>query len=178
MRICDGKRVWRLDQGQFDRAIELLAEEFTQIQPIDSVVGIARGGCKTALQLSRRWNLPYYEVIARHNLSDRIHSAPMESVDVDVESIRRIPIQQSIVLVDDICGTGETLGAVKTKIRTNQEAPIVIKTITLCRNAGSTVAPNLCIWAVRDWVVFPWDPTPECSSTELLPEPQEVLRFE
>jgi len=63
------------------------------------------------------------------------------------------------LVVDDICGSGKTLATLKEAILTAGKATQV-HTVTLCKNAGSDVDPDLWAWTVNDWVWFPWEPRP------------------
>src|ERR1700722_188822 len=175
MRTHEHKRIWLLDRQHFEQAIELLSSGIAYLRPVEGVIGIARGGREPASLLAGRWGLPYYEVMARHNLSDDVCSASMTPIEVELSGIRGAPSYQSVLIVDDICGSGETLQTVRSKIRSKWQECANIKTLTLCRNAGSTIIPNMYLWAVRDWVIFPWERAPEGFKTEPLPEPQRIL---
>lgn len=166
-RIFDQLRVWRLDRQSLEKTIPLMGEAVRQQWLPEIVVGIARGGVEPARLLADYLGLPVYYVRAKHNSSDHIRSAPLSSVRVHLTDIARVPDGRRILLVDDICGTGKTLTSVSAYLRDMRHVT-VLNTVTLCRNAGSQISPDLSVWTVRDWVVFPWEKAPQGVITEFL----------
>ena len=138
-------------------------------------MGIARGGCELADALSAALKVPAVTIRARHNPTDAIYSQARGPVELDAEEFRPPPPAASFLLADDICGSGATLDAVRYYVSTITPAARVF-TCTLCRNEGSRVQPDVWVWEVRDWVVFPWeDPATPMLATRL-PAP-EAARF-
>jgi hypoxanthine phosphoribosyltransferase len=169
-RTFDEKRVWQLDRQTFDRSVELLASTIGRQTGLDLVVGIARGGQEPARLLAAHLDVQMRMVGARHNRSDRIRSDMDELVNVDMPSIASVPPVDHILLVDDICGSGRTLLMVRRYLMHFQPSAKVM-TVTLCRNAGSVFVPDEWVWTVRDWVVFPWEVTPDDICLDVLPRP-------
>jgi hypothetical protein len=97
-------------------------------------------------------------------------------VEIAPFKISGVNHRSRILLVDDICGSGRTLDAVRAAL--TRVSPFSIFSITLCRNAGSASVPNMWIWSVRDWVVFPWESAPDDIATAALPLPQKVTLAE
>jgi hypoxanthine phosphoribosyltransferase len=97
-------------------------------------------------------------------------------VTVDGEDVRLAPLAPGIrvLVADDICGSGATLAAVTRRLA-DSIRPMAFTTCTLCRNEGSGRTPDLWVWDVRDWVAFPWEPTP-AGETVPLPAPTSVQR--
>ena len=133
---------------------------------VDVVIAIARGGRETSSRLARALGVPNYEIVARHNTSDDPWSGTFKSVDVESPTIPATDIKGHILLVDDICGSGQTLRAVREVLA--GVGARYMTSVTLCRNEGSDLCPDLWLWTVRDWVVFPWEPLPPGLTTETL----------
>lgn len=173
-RIFDQHRIWRLDRPVFEEAVFLLAETIARQWVVDIIIGIARGGREPAFALASHLHLPVYEICARRNRFDHIQSEAIPYVDIEMRGIAVIPRKMHILLIDDICGEGETLERVCQALREYQK-PKQIRSVTLCRNAGSLFTPDAWVWTVRDWVVFPWEERPPGIQTEPLPKPEKVV---
>ncbi len=91
-----------------------------------------------------------------------------------MRDIEAIPRKMHILLIDDICGEGETLERVCQSIREFQNSKQILS-VTLCRNAGSLFTPDAWVWTVRDWVIFPWEECPPGIQAEPLPKPDKVV---
>jgi hypothetical protein len=173
-RIFEHRRVWRLDQARFEAAAALLARAITShLDAVDAVVGIARGGCALADALSGALEVPAGTIRARHNPTDAIYSQGQGRVELEVDGFQPPASTARVLVVDDICGTGATLKAVRRYLSTIAPATRVL-TCTLCRNEGSCAQPDMWVWAVRDWVVFPWEERATPTHTTLLPAPAAV----
>lgn len=172
MRVFEGRRIWHLEPEIFEDGMRLLAREIGTKWTIGAVVGIARGGREPAALLARLMNVPLHEIRARHNLSDDVWSKTAATVEVDVSSIGPLGQEARTLVVDDICGSGGTLQAVYGKFA---ELGIEqIASVTLCRNAGSDPTPDMWLWTVQDWVVFPWESFPDGRLTEALPRARKA----
>lgn len=167
-RVFEHTRVWGVSVPAYRAATRLLAEAVTaRAGKVRTVVGIARGGRAPAYSVARHLGVPAVIVHARHNTTDAVYAPATNSVTYDLDALNHVAVRQPLVLVDDICGSGATLAAVKEHL---SEA----LTATLCRNAGAPERnPDLYIWPVADWVVFPWEPKPQRPLT-WLPMPGKV----
>lgn len=166
-RLFRHERLWRLDDEPFHTAAVLLADAARRIRTPDLVIGIDRGGRRLAEVVAAHLGLPMMMVTARHNASDNLELLDTGQVHVDPIDRTR-PAGQRVLLVDDICGSGSTLTAVTGVLAEAGTAGLT--TAVLCRNAGAAVNPDLWIWDVTDWVVFPWE-RPTTRSTQPLPTP-------
>jgi len=175
-RVFEHRRVWYLDQARFEAAAALLADALaSSFDRVDAVVGIARGGCPLADALALTLAVPVLTVHARHNPTDAMFSKGTGQVEIDAHRFHPPASAAALLIVDDICGTGATLDAVRRYLRTAIPTAKVF-TCTLCRNEGSSVLPDAWVWDVRDWVVFPWEGPSQPAGGTLLPIP-EVVRF-
>lgn len=167
-RVFEHARVWGVSVPAYRAATQLLAEAVTkQAGKVGAVVGIARGGRAPAYSVARHLGVPVVIVHARHNTTDAVCAPVASSVRCDLDALNHVAVRQPLVLVDDICGSGATLTAVK------EHLPDPL-TVTLCRNDGAPEkSPDFYVWPVADWVVFPWEPKPRRPLT-WLPMPENV----
>jgi uncharacterized protein len=173
-RVFDSTAVLHLDEDTVQTGIEILAKALTATPP-DVVIGIARGGRRLAHALAAHLRRPHVMVRASHNSGDTVRQQATGRVTLDVTAATNLEHGLRVLLCDDIVGTGATLAAVSAAL----DALIVprqIQTVTLCRNEGATDHPDLWLWEVRDWVVFPWEPPPPASQTRALVPPYQVRR--
>lgn len=173
-RVFDSPGVLRLGEDALHAGIDVLASALA-VAPPDVVIGVARGGTPLAHAFAARLRRPVVAVRASHNPSDAVRQQATGLVDVDVTAATDLAHGQRVLLCDDIYGTGVTLAAVSAAL----DALIVprrIQTVTLCRNEGAATHPDLWLWDVRDWVVFPWEPPTTASQTRILPPQYRVRR--
>ncbi|MGH3887384.1 MAG: phosphoribosyltransferase [Pseudonocardiaceae bacterium] len=166
--MFDSTRVWRLDADTLHAGIEVLAATLAATPP-DVVIGIARGGTRLAHTLAACLRRPVVTVRAWHNHGDAVRQQATGIVNLNITAANTIDHGLRVLLCDDICGTGATLAAVSAALDA-LILPRQTQTVTLCRNEGATDHPDLWLWDVRDWVVFPWEsPPPPTSQTRALP---------
>ncbi len=171
-RVFDSIGVLRLDEDALHTGIEVLAA--TQaVAPPDVVIGVARGGTPLAQALATRLYRPVVAVCASHNHGDTVRQQATGLVDLDVTAATDLAHGLRVLLCDDIYGTGATLGAVSAALDV-LIVPRRIQTMTLCRNEGAAAHPDLWLWDVRDWVVFPWEPPAATSPIGTLPPRYQV----
>jgi len=173
-RVFDSTGVLHLDKATVQTGIEVLAEALVMAPP-DVVIGVARGGTRLAHALATRLRRPHVVVRASHNRSDAVRQQATGLVNLDVTAATELDHGLRVLLCDDIYGTGATLAAVSAALDA-LIFPRQIQTVTLCRNEGATNHPDLWLWEVRHWVVFPWEPPPPASQTHPLPPPYYVRR--
>jgi hypoxanthine phosphoribosyltransferase len=173
-RVFDSTGVLHLDEDTVRTGIEVLAEALAAAPP-DVVIGVARGGTRLAPALAAHLRRPHVLVRASHNSGDAVRQQATGLVTLDVTAATDLDHRLRVLLCDDIYGTGATVRAVSAAL----DALIVprqTRTVTLCRNEGATDHPDLWLWEVRDWVIFPWEPPPPASQTRTLAPPYYVWR--
>lgn len=173
-RVFDSTGVLRLDEDALHTGIGVLAEALAQAPP-DVVIGVARGGTLPAHALAAHLRRPHVVVRASHNPGDAVGQQATGLVTLDVTAAINLDPGLRVLLCDDIYGTGATVRAVSTALDA-LIAPRQIQTVTLCRNEGASDHPDLWLWNVRDWVVFPWEPPPPARQTRTLPPPSHLRR--
>jgi adenine/guanine phosphoribosyltransferase-like PRPP-binding protein len=174
MRVFRHQRLWQLTPDVFSRGAGMLASAAGQLHgPIDAVVGIAGGGLPLAALAAQTLNAPRYQVYARHNATAEVYLQATGQVvcatDHLAHQLGGRHLRATVLLVDDICGSSATLNAVTTALAPFVAPDATIITAVLCLNAGATSKPDLWLWDVADWVVFPWEapPGPDTAVTPL-----------
>ncbi|WP_327009693.1 phosphoribosyltransferase domain-containing protein [Dactylosporangium sp. NBC_01737] len=179
-RLFAHRRILRVQLDAYERAIELLTDAARRrYGPVTATIGIANGGLAPARGISQLLRTPTYQVTAKHNPTDAIYTEATGTVSYDLgpltSAVDGQQLAGTVLLVDDICGTGATLTALRPDLTTYLGPTVTVRTVALCRNAGSTLDPDLWAWTVDDWVSFPWEPVPpDGTATEDLPIPNQV----
>ncbi|MGH3687640.1 MAG: phosphoribosyltransferase [Pseudonocardiaceae bacterium] len=173
LRVFDHARLWVASEIGVFEAVRLLAcAAEASFGPIGEVIGIAEGGRTPAALIAAHLDVPIRIVHARHNLTKALYTQATGAVACDIGSIAAGSMRGRVLLVDDVCGTGATLCTVAAVLAT---ADLRLISCVLCLNAGARMAPDLWVWEVRDWVVFPWEAVPDTPLLRVdLPMPTEV----
>ncbi|MFD0274682.1 phosphoribosyltransferase [Kitasatospora sp. NPDC127111] len=157
----------------FDAARLLAESKVGSAPPVSAVIGIANGGLKPAAVIAEYLGVPLHTATARHNTSNEPWQQATGHVTVALPADLPAALDRTVLLVDDIAGSGATFNAVATALAPRLAVGSAVRTLALCRNIGCAEGPDRWIWDVDDWVVFPWE-TPHTGETRRLPAPREV----
>lgn len=115
--------------------IELDVEKIVaQISDVDYVVGIPRGGLIIAVMISHRLDI-------KHMTIDHLEKLEQFNLNID---------NKSILIVDDISDSGQTLKHYKKQGYTTATLDV--------RNTTITKPDYYCNWLeTPDWIVYPWE---------------------
>ncbi len=175
------RRILQVTRGGYTAGPRLLADAARQrFGPITAVIGVATGGTAPAVSLGELLATPVYRVEARHNPTDAPYTPATGHVTCEAGPLAAALggrlLEGRVLLVDDICGTGATLHALRRALTPYLAPGAAVNTAVLCRNTGAARDPDLWLWTVDDWVRFPWEPAPPPgATTEDLPVPTGVL---
>ncbi|MEM3737017.1 MAG: phosphoribosyltransferase family protein [Candidatus Bathyarchaeia archaeon] len=129
-----------------DSLCKVLARE---VREPEVVVGILKGGMIPAVIISNILRKPLLALGVHH---------PCEYVSRGVQiyqNLRReLLAGRKVLLVDDICDTGETLRAAKEHV---EGLGGKVETAVLQKRHGSTFTPDYWVEEVWGWVVYPWE---------------------
>lgn len=181
-RVFEHRRLWQLHDGVMRQACEQLATAARQLAKrehpgISAVIGIAHGGTTPARHLAQRLGVPAHLIRASHNSTDAPYTPATGTVACDLDAWRsQAPtrLAGTVLIVDDICGTGATFTAVLDALGPWTEPDTRFITCALCCNRGAPTPPDLYCWGVADWVVFPWEDNPAGQPTTALSLPKQV----
>lgn len=166
-RAFDHDRVWLMNPDTCHHGVELLGTAIRARWPIQTVIGIGRGGWVPASALAELLSANYVSITASYNIGDDIESPAADDVYVDLGNLTATNPRRDVLVVDDVAGTGRTISKVVENLRNRGFASI--HTATLCLNEGCEVPPDVWVWTVRDWVVFPWELRSETRRVDFLP---------
>ena len=116
---------------KFDDQVNKLA---SKIKNVDYVVGVPRGGLILAVMMSHRLGI-------KHITID--HLEKLEEFNLNIDN-------KSILIVDDISDSGQTLKHYKKQGYTTATIDV--------RNTTITKPDYYCNWLdTPDWIVYPWE---------------------
>lgn len=176
-RVFSLEFAWQMSPGQADMAATVLARAANaRFGAASLVIGIANGGIQPATAIAKHLDAPLACVQARHNATSDIRVQATGNVSCQLPDLAPGLVDGTVLVVDDIYGTGATLDAVTRALGELTVPGTRLHTITLCRNAGGQGRPCLTIWDdLREWVVFPWEAEPGGGTVlRPLPAPSEV----
>jgi hypothetical protein len=164
------ERLLSMSLSAYEHAVRLLAAAAeARFAPISAVIAIANGGLAPASGISGVLDVPNYRLTAKHNPTDAIYTEATGHVTCDLtalaEALNRQQLGGTVLLVDDICGSGATFAAVQSALRPHLHPAAVVRTAALCRNAGTSLNPDMWVWSVDDWVCFPWEHASRSAAT-------------
>lgn len=135
-----------------------------QIQP-DIIIAIVRGGMVPAAMISHKLGIRNVEcIIVRETFDDQINSPKHTPIIELSEEIKAKCVGKSILIVDDIVGSGKTLELVKNQLATVFPTKIMtavcyVNQLNWEKNNTSNIYDSIDFIGkvVRGWVVFPWE---------------------
>lgn len=121
----------------------------------ETIVGIQRGGCITAVLLSHLLNIENFCTIGiRSTKSDDIPAQLVKPILYDSFSLK-LTSGKTILLTDDITDTGVTL--IEAKKELLRYGCKEVKSATIICAPASKGKVDFYAKEVKPWVVFPWE---------------------
>ncbi|HVB11578.1 MAG TPA: phosphoribosyltransferase family protein [Nitrososphaerales archaeon] len=119
--------------------------------PFDCLLGVSRGGLVLTRILSDLLDIQYVSVIKSEYYSKLgvTHNRPR------ISKIQEDLSGRSILLVDDVADTGESLVEIKKFLKSKK--PKGVKVATLYIKPWSKVLPDYYVSNTDAWIVFPWE---------------------
>jgi hypoxanthine phosphoribosyltransferase len=159
------RSILRIAPASYHHAVRLLADAARlRYGPVSATIGIANGGLTPARDIADLLQAPTYQVTARHNPTDAPYTQTTGKVTYDLDpldiALSGRQLTDAVLVVDDICGSGATFTTVLPALAQRLGPVAELRTLALCRNTASSLAPDLWVWTVDDWVTFPWEPPP------------------
>ena len=147
----------------------LLGIQYQSILPkVDYIVAIARGGLIPATILSYKLKTNKLLTITTelyHPETNDLNKNLKIKYPLSAADISRLTNAESILIVDDILDSGETLAAVETYFKTVIPKCPELHFFTICKkSSASKTVPEIFYKTISprildgdDWIVFPWD---------------------
>lgn len=136
-----------------EKQIDELADEIVADgYPVDTIVGILRGGVIVANLLSDVLDIREIYVIGCQSYKGTKHGELKIYHDLTLRDLRG----RHVLLVDDVADTGSTLEAAVAQIIKPRE-PRDVRTATLLKKPWSSHVPDYCTSSTDAWIIFPWE---------------------
>jgi hypoxanthine phosphoribosyltransferase len=115
----------------------------------EQIIGIKRGGLIPAVSLSHLFKIPLNTI--SYQTRDGTH--------IDFSELLELPKDTRILIVDDICDTGETFESIKKEIKQNY---LNIRFCSLFYNIRQKITIDYFARKIdrekdSSWIVFPWE---------------------
>lgn len=129
---------------------QMIANEFNP----DIIVGVARGGLVPATILSHQLDIPMIAIT--HQLRDG-------SVEMSPELITAIKMKESILIVDDVCDTAETLKSIEVHYGIKDYPDVRYAVVVDKKMTHDFEGVDYFGYQATDdedaskWIVFPWE---------------------
>lgn len=113
----------------------------------DCIIGIKRGGLVPAVSLSHLLGVPMYSVVYQQRDG---------SNTLNISELSELPANSKILIVDDICDTGETFKKIQTIKFSNMRFCCLFYNIRQKININY-FARKIDRDKDNSWIVFPWE---------------------
>lgn len=119
-------------------------------QPFDAILGIARGGLSMAQMLGE-----YYDLREVYAINTIGYENSQKKESVEVFNIPDIQLAKSVLIVDDIVDSGDTLVEVLTVL--NRKYPnTTFYTASLFYKKTAKITPTWYVKEPKGWIDFFW----------------------
>lgn len=122
-----------------------------QIDTVDRVVGVVRGGLPMAVMLSHELDVPMSTLEATH-YDDTERKDSVEVTDV---AVNEIEVGETVLLVDDVVDTGRTLMEIK-RVWDEYDS-FSYATAVWHKKSHSAADPMISVDQTDRWIVYPWE---------------------
>ena len=116
----------------------------------DAVIAIARGGLSLAQFLGE-----YYDLRAVYSINTIGYDDTQKLDDVKVFNLPQLQEARSVLIVDDIVDSGDTLIEVL-KVLDEAYPHVTFKTASLFYKKSAKIAPNWYVKEATEWIDFYW----------------------
>jgi len=131
----------------------------------DSIIAIMRGGYPIGLYLSNFLKIPLFVIQAQNNNYNEPERGEKRN-GIEIGEVYGFGnVGKNILLIDDICDTGETITKVANYL---QEKGFIVSLVSMVKrtiNAPFHFSVKYWYWALEvndnGWVIFPYEPAPE-----------------
>jgi hypothetical protein len=125
----------------------------------DSIIAIMRGGYSIGLYLSNFLKIPLLAIQAQNHKYNEPERGEKGNTIVLGEIYGFGNVGKNVLLVDDICDSGDTISRVTNYLK--EKKIVVDAAVMVMRFNYSSVKYWSLIIENNDWVVFPYEPSPE-----------------
>lgn len=116
----------------------------------DSIIAIARGGLSLAQLLGE-----YYNIREVYSINTIGYEETTKLESVTVFNVPELRSAKSVLVVDDIVDSGDTLAEVLNVLGKNYP-DVTFKTASLFYKKGAKIAPDWSVQEAQKWIAFFW----------------------
>jgi hypoxanthine phosphoribosyltransferase len=120
------------------------------------IIGVARGGLVPAGHLACALDIPTVRTVRARRTSTDDQYSPKQPPQLD-SALSGIGPGASVLIVDDIVGTGATAEMVHDHVLASGVAEADTRFAALVRNHRASFRPDYCPGIADDWIIFPWE---------------------
>lgn len=145
------RKVQRISWAKYGELQDTLVRKL-EINRYDIVVGIARGGLPIAVAVSNKFDIPMQSITIRaYSGTTRIKNPKVQPwiSNLDIRGKR-------ILVVDDLCDTGDTMMAALDWVRLFEPTEVTVATLYV--KPTSRYIPVISVENTDSWIVFPYEP--------------------
>jgi len=133
---------------EYKQDLQVLTQKIDQ--PFDAILGIARGGLSMAQMLGE-----YYDLREVYSINTIGYEDTQKKESVEVFNIPELKEAKTVLLVDDIVDSGDTLAEVLAVL--NSRYPqVTFLVASLFYKKTAKIAPNWYVKEPKGWIEFFW----------------------
>ena len=133
---------------EYKEDLKILTQKIDQ--PFDAILGIARGGLSMAQMLGE-----YYSIRDVYAINTIGYEGTEQKASVEVFNIPDLKSSKSVLLVDDIVDSGETLIATL-EVLQERYPEVTFLTASLFYKKTAKITPKWYIKEPKGWIEFFW----------------------
>jgi hypoxanthine phosphoribosyltransferase len=145
------RKVQRINWSKYGELQDDLVKKL-EINRYDLVIGIARGGLPIAVAISNKFDIPMQSVTIRAYSGTKRLGKPkvlpwISNLDIN---------GKKVLLVDDLCDTGDTMIAALDWVKLFDPSEITVAALYV--KPTSKYIPVISVETTDAWIVFPYEP--------------------
>ncbi len=153
IKTVGGRKFLILGWSDIERYVDILEAKITADRyPVDTLVGVLRGGVIVANLLSDLLNVREIYVVGCKSYTGTVSGTLKIYHDLQLTELK----DRNVLLVDDVVDTGSTLLAAINNVL-KPRRPNIVKTATLLVKPWSSIKPDYSVESTDAWIVFPWE---------------------
>jgi len=145
------RKILKINWAKYGELQDALVKKL-EINRYDIVIGIARGGLPIAVAISNKFDIPMQSITIRaYTGTTRVKKPKVQPwiSNLDINSKR-------VLLVDDLCDTGDTMMAALDWVKLFEPSEITVATLYV--KPSSKYIPVISVETTDSWIVFPYEP--------------------
>jgi len=133
--------------------LKYVVPSMEELKEVDTIIAITRGGLVPAQFVA-------YELNCKNILTVQVETYEDNESKLDnYNGFDKLDLKDSkkILVVDDICDTGNTLKIVRQQLSNIISDDVEVEELVIINKSESFEGVSLMYDDTKDWIVFPWD---------------------